>query len=126
VKSESVDVQSYLSRYKQEMTIEERRRDEEMNRILRAQELDQKRVRAERESTRREHDERLRQLQEDQASRETAMRKEMESIRVAARAGSVISAAAPSIAEETVAPATRGMVETLTDRALAIRGRKDT
>jgi hypothetical protein len=123
VNSEDVNAQSEPLRYKREM-INERRRDEELSRILRAQEVDQKRVRAERETTRREHDERLRQVRGNQASLETEMGKEMESIRAVARAGSVISTAAPSIAEETVAPGARDIVETLTGRALVIRGHK--
>jgi hypothetical protein len=71
--------------------------DEETSEIIKAWEIDQKRVQDEREAIRQEHDEMLRQVEEDQTTLETELRREMESMKAAARAGSVISMAAPSI-----------------------------
>jgi hypothetical protein len=122
----AANTQAELLKYKTEIMINERRRDEELSRILRAQEIDQKRVRAERETTRQERDERLRRITENQDSLETEIKKEMELLRAAARAGSVISTAAPSITGEMVAPGARCIDETLADRALTAHGDKAT
>jgi hypothetical protein len=54
------------------------------------------------------------------------LRKEMESIKAAAKAGSVISTAAPSIIGETGIPGARDINDTLTDRALMMRREETT
>jgi hypothetical protein len=54
------------------------------------------------------------------------MRKEMESIKAAARAGSVLSAAAPSVIGETFTCGARDAGDALTDRALMMRRDKTT
>jgi hypothetical protein len=86
--------------------------------VIEAQEIDQKRVQDEHRTVQQGREETLRHFKENQISREAELRKEMGSIKAAARAGSVISTAAPSVVGEIGTSGARETGDALTDRAL--------
>jgi hypothetical protein len=86
---EIASVRDEMLVWKSKIILNKRRREEEIRRMIEEQEVEQKRVRDARGAVRQGYDEAIREIKKNQVSREAEMRKEVESIAAAARAGSV-------------------------------------
>jgi hypothetical protein len=120
------NVQAEALMRKSKIVINKRRRQEEMRRMIEEQEVEQKRVRDERRAVRQGYDETIRLIKENQVSREAEMRREVEAIAAAARAGSILCTAAPSVIGETGTYGGHDTGDALTDRALMMPRDKTT